>query len=163
MVYTSTPLQNNNHTLCQDDCFNKNIFSLPFCEHDALRLQEIFVTCGIHMIKTKNIIEGRKIIQKILHSLNYFHNIGCISQEHNLPTFVCDIIKHIEFDNNKNKDNFLLDLEDFLTIHPCFDFIWVELSSKMLQQYRQQAIVEIFEMYHVQERMPVILVMYDEE
>ncbi len=159
MVYTSS-LMNDNYTMCLHDCYHKTIFSLPLCQHDIIRLQHLFVTCGVHIIKIKNFLEGRKIIQAILHSLNYFHNIGCISQDHNLPNFVCDIIKHIEFE--KNTDNFLLDLEDFLTVHPCFDFIWVELSTKILQQHTLESMTKIFEMYHAQERMPVLFVMYDE-
>ena len=163
MVHTSTSLQhNNNHDLCDYDCYNKKIFSLPFCEHDVLQLQEIFVTCGVHIITTKNIIDGRKVMQTILHSLNYFHNIGCISQEKGLPSFVCDIINHIEFEKSK-ENNLLTDLETFLTIHPCFDFIWIELSPALQQKYSQQQITKLFEMYHVQERMPVVIVMYDEE
>jgi hypothetical protein len=163
MVYTSTPLQHtSNNDLCSNnDCSNKKIISLPFCEHDALRLQEIFVTCGVHTITTKNSSDGRKIIQTILHSLNYFHNIGCLTQLQGLPSFVCDIAKHVALEQTQN--NLLLDLETFLTVHPCFDFIWIELSQAMQKKYPIEALTKNFEMYHVQERMPVVFVLYDQE
>jgi hypothetical protein len=166
MTHTSTPLEHiQHHNPCYADCGNKKIFSLPFCQEDILQLQEIFVTCGIHRIQAKNVADGRKVIQTILHSLNYFHNIGSITQAAGLPNFVCDVIRHVEFDayhNQQPKDLYAY-LEQFLTVHPCFDFMWVELSVSMQQQYSLASITKMFEMYHVQERMPVVIVTYEEE
>ncbi len=155
MLHSSKSIKNDH------DYNHDRFFALPLSEQDALQLQAVFINCGVHVVKMKNIIEGRKIVKTILHSLNYFHNIGCISNYHHLPVFVCDIIKHIEFE--KLGDDLLDNLEHFLTIHPCFDFIWFEFSQVMQKKYTLQNIQNIFEMYHVKDRMPVVIIVYDEE
>ncbi len=63
-----------------DDYRSDKLFTLPFSEHDVLSLQEKFIALGVHIIKTKNVVDGRAIIQTILNSLNYYHNISCVTQ-----------------------------------------------------------------------------------
>lgn len=138
------------------------LFTFPFSEQDVLELQGMFVALGVHVIKTKNIFDGRKIIQTILQSLNYYHNIGCVTNVGKLPVNICDIISHIRLEKS-HKGDLLVDLEDFFTVHPCFDFIWIELTEDMKTQYSSNDIKKIFDMYHVEERMPVLIVNYEEE
>ncbi len=158
-ILTPSILIKENHGF-YDELDNK-LFTLPFSENDVLKLQETFVSFGIHTIKTKNILDGREIIQTILNSLNYYHNIGCITDAQGLSTSVCDIINHIELQKSR-KGDLLIDLEDFLTIHPCFDFIWIELTKEMQNLYSAADIKKIFNIYHVEERMSVLIVMYQE-
>lgn len=141
---------------------DKTLFTFPFSEQDVLELQGLFVALGVHVIKTKNISDGRKIIQTILQSLNYYHNIGCVTTIGNLPINICDVINHIKLQKSQ-KGDLLVDLEDFFAVHPCFDFIWIELTEDMKTQYSSNDIKKIFDMYHVEERMPVLIVTYDEK
>ena len=140
---------------------NDFLFTLPFSEQDVLELQGIFVALGVHIIRTKNVLEGRTIIQTILNSLNYYHNIGCITNEQDLPVNVCDIINHIKLQKSQHSD-LLTNLEDFFSIHPCFDFVWIEFTKDIKNNYSQKDIKNLFDMYHVEERMPVVIVMYDD-
>ena len=144
------------------DITHEKLFSLPFSEEDVLELQEIFVTLGVHIIKVKNVIEGRQILKIILNSLNYYNNIGCITQEKDIPVSVCDILNHIVLEKIE-KGDLLTNLEDFLAVHPCFDFIWIELTKNIKKELSYKAIKNIFDMYHVEERMPVLILTYDEE
>ena len=150
----------------EDHDFNmiihEKLFTLPFSEQDVLELQEIFVTLGVHTIKTKNIAQGRKIIKIILDSLNYYHNIGCVTQEKDTPITTCDILKHIVLEKIE-KGDLLTNLEDFLAVHPCFDFIWIEFTENLKKEFSYKAVKNIFDMYHVEERMSVLIVTYDEE
>ncbi len=141
---------------------NKKLFTLPFSEHDVLELQEIFVALGVHSIKTKNVVEGRRIITTILQSLNYYHNVGCVTEINKLPINICDVLSHIKLQKSQ-KGNLLTDLEDFFSIHPCFDFIWIELTKDIKKEYAYKDIKNVFDMYHAQERMSVLIVTYDEE
>ena len=161
-IPTPSIINKKNHDFSYDHEDNK-LFTIPFSEQDVLALQEIFVSCGVHTIKTKNVIDGRKIIQTILNSLNYYHNVGCVAETfiHKLPITVCDIISHIKIQKIK-KDNLLLDLEGFFAEHPCFDFIWIELTQDIKNQLSSDDIKKIFTMYHVEERMSVLIMTYDE-
>jgi hypothetical protein len=163
MANISTPsiLGKQNHNF-NDEHKDNTLFTLPFSEHDVLELQGLFVALGVHTIKTKNIIDGRRIIQTILQSLNYYHNIGSISDVSGLPINVCDVINHIKLQRSQ-KGDLLIDLEAFFAVHPCFDFIWIEFTESMKNQYSAKDIKNIFEMYHAQERMSVLIVTYDEE
>jgi len=144
----------------RDDHKSSKLFTLPFSEHDVLHLQEMFVSPGLHLVKASDVIEGRKMIQTILGSLNYYHNIGCVTDVAELPVTVCNIINHIKL-HKPYSDNLLLELEDFFTVHACFDFIWIELTQDMQKQYSLKDIQNIFNMYHVEERLPVLIMMYE--
>ena len=147
---------NNNHKVFQP----YNSFNLPLTEESVLMLQKTFVTCGIQIIKIDTVYQGRIIIKTILDSLKFFDNIGCITFVPDLPVSVCNIINHIRLEKY-DQVNLCIDLEDFLTIHPCFDFIWIEYTEQLQKKYTLHDLKKLFEMYHVQERMPVIIVQYE--
>lgn len=152
----------NNVLLQCNKLFKNKIFTLPFTESDVLYLQDMFISPGIHEIRTTTIKQGRCIMQTILDSLKYFHAIGCITNESGLSDFVCDIQRHIALDSSYNHDA-IANLEYFLTIHPCFDFIWIELTDKIAHMYTIDHIKNIFNMYQANERMSVIIVQYYEK
>lgn len=151
------------HNFSQGHEEDNKLFTIPFSEHDVLALQEIFISCGVHTIKTKNVIDGRRIIQTILNSLNYYQNVGCIVDAflHTLPITVCDIISHIK-SQKIQKNNLLIDLEEFFTEHPTFDFVWIELTQNIKNELSLEDIKKIFTMYHAEERMSVLIMTYDE-
>lgn len=148
----------------QDDYKNSKLFSIPFSELDVLELQQIFVALGVHTIKAKNVADGRAIIATILQSLNYYHTIGCVTQvvEPVLAVNVCDILGQIMLQHDE-KGDLITDLEDFFSMYACFDFIWIEFTQAMRKRYSYDALKKIFDMYHAEERMPVVIVMYEEE
>jgi len=159
-IVTSSIFQKHDHDF--KAIVHDKLFTLPFSEQDVLELQEIFVTLGVHTIKVKNVIEGRQILKIILNSLNYYNNIGCVTQVKDLPVHVCDILNHMILEKIE-KGDLLTNLEDFLAIHPCFDFIWIECTKNIKKEFSYKAIKNSFDMYHVEERMPVLILTYDEE
>lgn len=162
MANISTPsMFNKKNQDFQSVSKDDTVFTFPFSEQDVLDLQGIFVALGVHIIKTKNILDGRAIIKTILNSLNYYHNIGCVTDAEDLPVNVCDIINHIKLQKS-HRGNLLTDLEDFFSIHPCFDFVWIEFTEDIKKEYSCNDIKNIFDMYHVEERMPVVIVVYEE-
>lgn len=159
-ISTSSVFRTSIHDVIEEHHHEKS-FSIPFNEYDVLQLQAIFVQPGIHVIKTKNIVDGRKVITTILNSLNYYHNIGCITDINGLSDEVYDIVAHLQLRKYQH-ENSLVDLEDFFAIYPCFDFIWIEYGESIEKKYALQDIKKIFNMFHVEERMPVLVVKYDE-
>ena len=159
---TSSMFGKHEQDLYENNHKDSKLFTLPFSEYDVLVLQEIFVTLGVHTIKVKNVADGRHIIQTILKSLNYYHNIGSVTKIDGLSVLVCDIMKHIGLQQSQ-RNNLLIDLEEFFAVHPCFDFIWIEFTQEIKNQCSADDIKKMFDMYHVEERMPVLIVMYEEE
>ncbi len=139
------------------------LFRLPFSQDDLLVLQAMFTTFGMHTIRAHNHHEGRMIIETILGSLHdYYHTIGVMTNIDaiKLDPKICDILQQMSLDLDKRADT-TFDLEHFFTIHPCFDFIWIEQTPTIQQEYPIAIMRKIFEMYHVDERMTVIVVEYE--
>lgn len=150
-----------------NDPYNSNkdavFFDTPFSELEILQLQQIFLTYGISTIKTKNVARGRLIIATILNSLKYYHHIGCITKESNLDEKFYNVYQAIQKHQNKNCSISLsCALEDFFTVNPYFDFIWIELTNELKNTSLCTNVKKIFDMYYVQQRMPVILMTYEE-
>ena len=159
-VLTTSMLDTHNNDSCNEDKEIK-YFDSQFSENDVLELQQMFVTFGVHSIKTKDVQSGRKIIQTILGSLKHFQNVGAITHVPGLENSICDILVYIKMQGFCS-DDISVDLENFFTIHPCFDFIWVEFANG-LEIKDVASIKNIFEMYHAQDQMPVIFVMYEND
>ena len=160
MASASTPsiLSTSYNSFC-DNIKETKSFNFQLSEQDVLELQEIFLTFGMHYIKTQNIESGRNIINTILGSLKYYQSIGAITDQAGLQEPVCDILVDMKM-QGYYLDTILVNLENYFTVHAGFDFIWVELSASLLDQDIMN-IKNIFDMYHVQESMPVIFVMYN--
>lgn len=167
MANISTPFifgkQEIHNGLQEDHQDEVKLFMIPFLEHDVLDLQAMFVKPGIHVIKVKNILDGRIIIKTILDSLNYYRNIGFISQENkNIELLGYNIMSHINL-KTKSDHDFLIDVEKFFSDHSCFDFIWVEFSQDIEKKCSLQDLKKIFTMFHAQERMPVLIIQYEKQ
>lgn len=160
-VLTSYPFKKDKKILYN---LNKEpvFFSHPFSEYDILELQNIFLSFGIQEIKVKNVKEGRVIIEKILTSLNYFQNIGYISKSHNQNHNYFNIYKNVTEDF-EYQGELAPALEDFFIMNPHFDFIFIELTNSLKNTKLCASIKKIFEMCHADERMPVILLTYENE
>ncbi|AXK60225.1 hypothetical protein [Candidatus Chromulinivorax destructor] len=160
MADIATPSFDKNYDNLVHNNDEMQIFNFDLSEQDVLHLQEIFLTCGVHTIKTTNVATGRKILESVVGSLKYYQNIGIITHENGVDTKVYDILRDIK-NQGLMTDNIIADLEDFFMVHTCFDFVWVEFSQLLSVDYAIH-LQNIFTMYYAQERMPVIFVMYDQ-
>lgn len=136
------------------------IFNFDLSEQDVLHLQEIFLTFGVHTIKTTDVATGRKILKSIVGSLKYYQNIGVITDVAGSDEKSYDILLDLK-NQDLMTDDIIANLEDFFMVHTCFDFIWVEFSGLLSPDY-VIPLQNIFTMYYAQERMPVIFVTYDQ-
>jgi len=104
--------------------------SLP--ENIIIDLHEMFLTNGIHRIKIANQQSGRKIINTLLRSLNYYQDIGFLSLDkppedsiyHDLyPLF--NKYGYLDRDGNNHK------FDQFFSEAFFFDFMIIEVTDQL--------------------------------
>lgn len=118
-------------------------FSECFSENDALYLQDIFLTPGIHQINADSVVQVRTVVSKVLNSLQYHQNAACLSlHDMSLPAGVTDIVRILITDDHLiGSDSLML----FFLDHFYFDFLWIEESQSLLdsiwyEQFQQHLI-----------------------
>ena len=148
-----------------NDRYNSNeepvFFDFPFSELDILELQNKFLTFGLHHIKTTNVQSGRSMVATILKSLNYYQNVGSITQEGGNLFESHDIYQQVKYNESYNEENLSTALELFFTVNPHFDFVWIELTKELKNINIAMNIEKVFKMCHADERLPVILLSYE--
>ena len=100
---------------------------------DILYLQEIFLTAGLHHILVSDIASGRIIVGRLLKSMNYHHEIACLTNTWDPPLkkTVLDLYNSaIHYcGDNASYDQ----IEEFFIEQYFADFMWVEISKSLLQ------------------------------
>jgi len=134
----------------------------PFSESDILKLQDTFLTNGIHYIKTTNIQTGRMIIQMFLQSLPIYTEIACLTMSENLDISVIDMYAEL-LDNNYLNSTDPKNLEEFF-IDQCFiDFMWIEANHELLYKNWFAIFEKNIHDFNLCQTMPIIILMYEEE
>lgn len=144
----------NQRVVLADDC------NRPFSESEILDLQEMFLTTGFHIMVVKNLLIGRSIIQKLLTSLNYYHEIGYLSvsscelEEHctNLYSSLIDFGCFDEF-SQYNFDAYFID--QFY-----IDFLVIECTQSLLALPWYQYFEASLKRHKIDRKIPIILVTY---
>lgn len=133
-------------------------FNIPLTHSDLINLHFIFMQPQEHTIHTGDIAMGREIIQKILNSLNYYQNVGCLTRNSFSNKSVLDIFtiiqKYAQVYGLKQAIN------QFFIEYIQLDFIWIELTQDLVVQMGQSNIdyfVSIMTQHHA---MPVIIFYY---
>jgi hypothetical protein len=135
-------------------------FNPPFCDFQIIELQNIFMSPGIHKITVKNITSGRSLMDTFLKSLNYYHHVGCLTTiPVHLDDQTIDMYKLIQ----KYTQSFEIDraIEDFFVEHSSFDFVWIEMTKDLLDQFSLQDIKRMCEILTVNESIPVIMIHHE--
>lgn len=134
----------------------------PFNENEVLKLQDTFLTNGIHYIKTTNIQTGRMIIETFLHSLPIYTEIACLSMHENLDTSVIDMYCEL-LDNYYLNSTDPKNLEEFF-IDQCFiDFMWIEASQELLNTSWFPIFEKNVHDFKLCQTMPIIIMMYEDQ
>ena len=114
-----------------------NIISEPLSEKAILELQDIFLTNGIHYIKLTDVSSDKKIITKIIKSLNCYKNIGYLTKSKNFEDKTFFNLYKIITAKNKESElmNFLLNdfICDFLLIELLFENDFINFKKYLLE------------------------------
>lgn len=127
---------------------------------DILYLQDIFLTKGLHYIKVKDILVGRKIVGDLLKSMHYYRDIACITNyfqpalKRTVYNIYCSLVDFCG--TNVSYES----IEEFFLENFFADFMWIEYSEDMLQKplvvYAMQAMQEL----EIVRQIPIIVLSY---
>ena len=92
---------------------------INIAEEDILKLQDLFLTNGIHTILVPTLTEGRNLIYTFLDALRCYNEVGCFTK-HSLP------LKKDFFNITGHLQNTLITTEHYFSQDFNFDFIWIE-------------------------------------
>ncbi|MCA9769929.1 hypothetical protein KC460_01005 [Candidatus Dependentiae bacterium] len=132
-------------------------------EEDIIKIQHIFMSCGVHHVKIKNITAGREIIAKFLNALNCYCEVGCLTMEKDqLFDNVWDMYYHL-IGGGYIQCNQLVKREQFFVDEFYADFLWVEATDKLMLQswfvMIQKALVDL----HIDQYVPIIFLSYEDQ
>lgn len=135
------------------------VVSQPFSEADIIELHNRFLTTGFHSLKVKNIQEGRSLVYTLLASLNYHHNVACLSvASERLESYVHDIHKTLhEFGPINEQALFDYFLDEF----NC-DFLWIEMSKELMAQSWFADFEQMIHDFHLNQHVPIIMLSYEQ-
>jgi hypothetical protein len=153
MVNTMTSITSKQYFNDDKDKQANTVFTLPLHENDLLVLQEKFVTVGMHEMHVLNFHEGKLIVETILQSLKYYHNIGCISQKIKQPSTIFSTVYYQQHEEH----NFLYNLEDFFENNDTIDFLFIEYAQ---DTQSLATIKSVLQQYHIDMQIPVIIMTY---
>ncbi len=134
-------------------------FNLPLTNLDVIKLHCMFMIPTSSTFLVTDLLSGRIIIQKILHSLNYYKRIGYLSLTMFHQNFTIDIFKNIQ--KNAQVYGLQYSINQFFIEHPELDFIWIEYTENLIVQFGQSNIDYFIKIMTQHQAMPVIIVRYE--
>jgi hypothetical protein len=135
------------------------IVSQPFSEEVILYLQELFLTNDWHCITVDNIQTGRSIITTLLYSLNYYHDVACLSlEEMLLDSRFFDVYTHMLEGNYLEGQGY--DIEDFLLDSFYADFLWIEETDKLQAAVWYPHFLQALKDLNIDKQIPVLFISY---
>jgi len=147
-------------TPCKVCVDQPHIVSQQFSEHDIIWIQELFLTNGWHCLQLNDVRAGRSIINTMLYSLNYYHDVACLTIEDcpQLDSSCCDIYAELLEKGYLESDPYDVDaffLEDFNA-----DFLWIEKTAELIKSPWYQYFLLALQDLQMSNHMPVIIVSY---
>jgi len=133
--------------------------SQPFSEKDIINLQDLFLKNGWHCLNVKDLHTGRSIIATLLYSLNYYHDVACLSTEDiSLDSAFIDI--YAQLIDEAFVDGQYYDIESFLLDNFFADFLWIEETDALLKtDWYEHFLVALADL-KIHKHMPIILLSY---
>jgi hypothetical protein len=103
----------------------------PISEQEILDLQDQFLSPGLHYLVVQDIQMGRKIIKTFLQSINYYHDVACLTLENDaLPTGVSDLHDLLDDYGFLEKSQLYMFFLDYWY----YDFLWIEATDSLLHK-----------------------------
>jgi len=134
--------------------------SQPFSETDIIWLQELFLTNDWHCLRLDDIHSGRSIINTMLYSLNYYHDVACLTMEEypQLDSECCDL--YLQLLEGGYLDGEPYDLEAFFLENFYADFLWIEETHELVKTPWYQQFLMVLHDLQMTHHMPVIVLSY---
>ena len=125
---------------------------------DILYVQEMFLTKGLHHIMVPDMWQGRTLIHDFLKSMNYFHDIACLthSDQPALDDYESNLLEGVA--DYCGQDIILDTVEEYFLEHYCADFMWIELSESLLNNPLVLQIVHVMHDLDIAHRIPVVVI-----
>lgn len=95
-------------------------------DEQIIEINNLFLTAGFHTILVNDFSTGRALISTFLASLNYYHQVGCLTID-NQPLMDADNLYRMLKDNYQNNN----DLDQFFMESFYYDFIWIEENESL--------------------------------
>ena len=133
----------------------------PLSEQAILEIQEKFLVNGFQYLKARSIQEGRSIIETFLQTLNFYHNVACLTTVKKLPLYeATDIYAVLEVGGYL--DSFEQQyLEEYFVEHFYFDFMWVEATTEMLISDWFEEVKKTLINSAIDQHIPILICVYD--
>lgn len=158
-VKPSRPCRNLEKSILHDVKKN-NFFNLPLSESEIIELHNILLTPTQHTIYTNSVTNGRALINTMLHSLSYYHFVGCLTTD--MPSHddkVIDIYSIIRKNAQVYGLWYAIDL--FFINYNYIDFIWVELTDDLLVQMGLKYVTQMCQLLTKHRSIPVVILNYE--
>lgn len=131
-------------------------------EADILYLEDRFLTNGFHYITVHDIIAGRSLMYRFLHSLNYYSDHAVLSiADLPLDSSITDIYYELLYGGYIDHSSYS-DLDEFFINQFYYDFIWIEASKQLMNQQWFSEFFEKMINFKLNEHMPVLIVSYQQ-
>ncbi|MFA5999034.1 MAG: hypothetical protein WC747_03395 [Candidatus Babeliales bacterium] len=137
-----------------------NNFNWPLSDLEIIKIQNIFMTPGLHHISTKNSMSGRVLISTILKSLQYYNFIGCLTTSQILLDHDIANMYELYLECNQMFEN-NCELEDLFIDYFHFDFVYIELSEDLLTNFSIKKLQNLCEALTARQSIPVVMVSYE--
>jgi len=145
---------------CQFQRENAHFVSQPLCEEDILCLQELFLSNGWHCISVDDIHAGRSMVSTMLYSLNYYHDIACltVAEQQPLDSRCCDLYTKLLEKGHLDSQSY--DIEEFFLEDFYADFLWIEETEELKDAAWYNHFLQTVHDLKIDNHMPIILLSY---
>jgi hypothetical protein len=157
-VKPSRPCESLKKSILRDAKKNK-FFNLPLSESEIIELHNILMTPAQHAIYTSSVTNGRALINTMLHSLAYYHYVGCLTTNMWDDSQILDIFKIIHKDAQVHGLWYAIDL--FFINYHYLDFIWVELTDQLLVEMGLKYVTQMCHLLTKHQSIPVVILNYE--
>jgi len=135
----------------------------PFSDGDILELQDLFLRNGLHYIKVDDVQSGRALINLFLHSLNYYHNVACLSTSHEpLDASVLDLYGELMVGGYLDAGA-TQSLEEFFLERFDHDFMWMEASEMVIESEWMSDVFRQVKNFKLEQLLPIFVVSYQDQ
>jgi hypothetical protein len=131
---------------------------------DILELQEKFLSNGLHHITVPTIADGRTLIFTFLNSLSLFLNTpACVTaSDLLLPSTIINVYEQLTQQEYFNKADIGYMHTFFFEQFYC-DFIWVEMTSSLVNLNWYVEFEHIFLDLHIAKDIPMLVINYEND
>ena len=129
-------------------------------EADILDLEDKFLTNGFHYISVKDVVVGRRLVDRFLNSLHcYNQNAALTISDGSLAFCVTDIdyelVKGGYVDSVYN-----FDFDGFFINQFYHDFMWIEASKELVESQWFADFFEKMVSFKIDQHIPVLIISY---